>query len=185
MSDASPAADDAPKRKGKGKLLIVALALALLTGGGGFYAVYSGMLDVPFLGKLLGKKKAAHGGDHAGGEGDGHGDSHGGGKNYAADDPPEFIALDPLVISLGPESKSPHLKVTLTIEAAAGRAAELDAVKPRLVDVLNGFLRAVDEREFEVPRSMERLRAQMLRRVQLVSPPGAVQDLLIQEFVLN
>jgi len=31
---------------------------------------------------------------------------------------------------------------------------------------------------------MERLRAQMLRRVKLVTPEGAVRDLLIQEFVL-
>ena len=56
---------------------------------------------------------------------------------------------------------------------------------PRINDVLNVYLRAVDERDFEVPRAMVRLRAQMLRRVQLVTPPGAVRDVLIQEFVLN
>jgi len=32
---------------------------------------------------------------------------------------------------------------------------------------------------------MERLRAQMLRRVQLVAPPQSVRDVLIQDFVLN
>jgi hypothetical protein len=32
---------------------------------------------------------------------------------------------------------------------------------------------------------MLRLRAQMLRRVQLVAPAGTVRDVLIQEFVLN
>jgi flagellar FliL protein len=96
-----------------------------------------------------------------------------------------FVMLDPLVISLGPDSRSKHLRVTLAIDAAPGRGPEVQSVIPRVVDILQGFLRAVDEREFEIPRSMDRLRAQMLRRVQLVTPVGAVQDLLIQEFVLN
>ena len=82
------------------------------------------------------------------------------------------------------EAMSEHLKITLVIEVGPGREAEVEAVKPRVIDILNGFLRAVDEREFHLPRSMERLRAQMLRRVQLVTPEGAVRDLLIQEFVL-
>lgn len=175
MSEASATADDAPVQKGKARPLLAVLIAAGLAGGGGFFAVYSGTLDVPYLGKLLGRAAP------------GQGDSHGGGADseHAAAPPPAFIALEPLIISLGPDSKSAHLKATLTIEAAAGRAAEIEAVKPRLVDMLNGFLRAVDERDFASPHSMERLRAQMLRRVRLVSPPGAVQDLLIQEFVLN
>ncbi len=161
--------EDGPVRKGKSKLLLVAGVLALVAGGGGFYAVYSGMLVLPFIG------------------GEGKHGSGGTGDRADVTDPLEpgvFIPLDPLIVALGPQSKSEHLKITLVIEVGSGREAEVEAVKPRVIDVLNVFLRAVDEREFELPRSMERLRAQMLRRVMLVTPEGAVRDLLIQEFVL-
>jgi flagellar protein FliL len=56
---------------------------------------------------------------------------------------------------------------------------------PRIVDVLNGYLRAVEVREFEDPAALVRLRAQMLRRVQIVTGEGRVRDLLVTEFVLN
>ena len=39
---ASDAANDTAARKGKSKLLLGACVLALLAGGGGFYAVYAG-----------------------------------------------------------------------------------------------------------------------------------------------
>ena len=90
-----------------------------------------------------------------------------------------------LSASLGKEAKSRHLKVTVTVEVEPGREADVSGISPRIVDVLNTYLRAVDERDLEIPRAMVRLRAQMLRRVKLVSPPGAVRDVLIQQFVLN
>ncbi|MHA1530318.1 MAG: flagellar basal body-associated FliL family protein [Alphaproteobacteria bacterium] len=175
MSEAKDDTDDEPVRKGKSKLLLVACVLALVAGGGGFYAVYSGLLALPFGGGDGGRETATAG---HGGETEEHADS--------ADpfEPGTFIDLEPLIVTLGPQSESEHLKITLTIEVGPGREAEVEAVRPRVIDILNGFLRAVDEREFELPRSMERLRAQMLRRVRLVTPEGAVRDLLIQEFVL-
>lgn len=176
MSEAKDETEDEPAKKGRSKLLLVAAVVALVAGGGGFYAVYSGMLALPFLGGGGGEQEVAAGenateaGDHA-----------------ETADPFKaagFVHLEPLIVTLGPQSPSDHLKITLAVEVGAGREAEVEAVLPRVVDILNGFLRAVDEREFEVPRSMERLRAQMLRRVKLVTPEGAVRDLLIQEFVL-
>ena len=90
-----------------------------------------------------------------------------------------------LIISLGPNSQAKHLKLVMTIEVTNEAEEQIIALAPRIRDVLNTFLRAVDERDFEVPRAMARLRGQMLRRVQLVTPPGTVRDLLIQDFVLN
>lgn len=160
-----------PVRSG-GRLPAMAAALALLLGGGAFYTVYAGMVALPFLAGGQVAETAGHSGEE-------------GGQAQADFQPGAYVTLDPLVISLGPESKAKHLRVTLVIEAEQGWQHKVEAVRPRLVDVLNGFLRAVDEREFALPRSMERLRAQMLRRVQLVAPEGAVRDLLVQEFVLN
>jgi flagellar FliL protein len=175
VSEANDQTDGDPVRKGKSKLLLAAGVLALVAGGGGFYAVYSGLLVLPFIGGG-GEHETASAGH--GGEAEDHA--------QAPDpfQPGAFVHLEPLIVTLGPQSQSEHLKVSLTIEVGPGREAEVEAVLPRVIDILNGFLRAVDEREFELPRSMERLRAQMLRRVKLVTPEGAVRDLLIQEFVL-
>ena len=167
--------EPAGERHGGWKLLAVASLLALAIGGGVFYGVRSGTLPLPvperWLGELAGK--GADGAPEAAA------------AATAAYSPGAYVHLEPFVVSLGREASANHLKVSLVIEVTPGREGEVEAAKPRVLDVLNVFLRAVDERGFEVPRSMERLRAQMLRRVQLVSPEGAVRDVLIQEFVLN
>ncbi len=71
------------------------------------------------------------------------------------------------------------------LEVAPKYMAEVEAIKPRLVDVLNGYLRAVALSELEDPTALIRLRAQMLRRLQVVAGEGRITDLLIMEFVLS
>lgn len=174
MSDADVAAEDAAPPKKKSKLLLLALVFALLLGGGTFYGVYSGLVPLPFGNTADGEMAAKDGEKTAQPQG-----FAGGSVDVA------FVPLDPMLLSLGPEARSRHLRVAMTIEVAPGAEAAVTSVSPRVVDVLNTFLRAVDETELESPRAMARLRAQMLRRVKLVTPPGSVRDLLIQEFVFN
>jgi flagellar FliL protein len=56
---------------------------------------------------------------------------------------------------------------------------------PRIVDVLNTYLRALSLADMEERAALLRLRAQMLRRVQIVAGAGRINDLLVMEFVLN
>jgi flagellar FliL protein len=171
--DIEAAEDEQPKKKSKGLLFGLIGAVAL--GGGAFFGVYSGMIPLPFGDK----PEEAESEEYADkGEKDEAAYHSGGG-------PVAFVPLDPIIVSLGPTAKSKHLKVSVSIEVNPESEEQVTMLTPRVIDVLNTFLRAVDEREFEVPRAMMRLRAQMLRRVQLVTPQGAVRDLLIQEFILN
>lgn len=131
-------------------------------GAGGFFAVYSGM--------ILG----AH-------------EEH----SVEADAPPPgaipdiaFVALDPMVISLS-GSGARHLRFSAQLEVGKPYLADIELLKPRVMDVLNGYLRAVDVSTLEDPNALIRLRAQMLRRVQIVTGEGRVRDLLVIEFVLN
>lgn len=150
----------------KSKLpLIVGLVLALAGGGGGFFAVKSGLIG---------------GSADSGAAEDVPSDGH---SETAL--PVAFVPLDPLVISLPDDGGRTHLRFSAQLEVNPERALEVEAVKPRIVDVLNSYLRAVKIEELEDPTSLMKLRGQMLRRVQIVTGEGQVRDLLIMEFVLN
>lgn len=175
MSDDPNVAEAEAAPKKKSKAMLFALIGAVLLGGGAFYGVYSGLVPLPFgsdpVVEQANLEESENTPDHRTG----------------VFDPAliAFVPLEEMVISLGPEAQAKHLKVRVSIEVRPEASDSVEALTPRIVDVLNTFLRAVDERDFELPRSMLKIRAQMLRRVQLVTPRGAVRDVLIQEFVLN
>lgn len=149
---------DAPRRS---RLpLVLGLVLGLAGAGGGFYATWSGLLL---------------------------GDSPAPGGAAAVSPLPDvaYVPLDPLVINLGPASRSRHLRFAAQLEVDAQHESDVARMKPRVLDLLNGYLRAVDVAELEDPAALARLRAQMLRRVQMVTGEGRVRDLLVTEFVLN
>lgn len=181
-------AEEAPKKASK-MPLILGVVLMLGLGGGGFFATYSGMLD-----GLLGKspKETASGEAH---DGDSHGtDDHATDTSTAKAENPtldspvpvaSFVQLDPLVISLGSGPNLAHLRFSAHLEVATGSEEAVAALMPRVLDVLNSYLRALEPTELTDPTTMIRMRAQMLRRIQLVIGDNQVKDLLIAEFVLN
>ncbi|MCB1355961.1 MAG: flagellar basal body-associated FliL family protein [Maritimibacter sp.] len=158
------AESEAPKKKGKRGVLI-GLVLAAALGGGGFFAVYSGLI----LGHSEGSGDAAHGGE------------------TVIDElqPVAFVPLDPLVISIGGGTTTRHLRFRAELEVAPGAEADVTQLTPRVMDVLNSYLRAVEVTDLEDPSALIGLRAQMLRRIQLVTGDGRVRDLLVMEFVLS
>lgn len=161
MAEDSENPEESPKKKGK-MPLIIGLVLAILFGGSGFYAVQSGM--------ILGEKS----------------DTEDVAKDKAPDLPEiTFLEMDPLIVSLGPESVNSHLRFRAHLEVEGGQSENVAKILPRIVDVLNSYLRAVSVSELEDPRALINLRDQMLRRIQIVAGPGRVNDLLVMEFVLN
>ncbi|WOI56178.1 flagellar basal body-associated FliL family protein [Palleronia sp. LCG004] len=155
---------EAPKKSGK-KGLVIGLALAAIAGGGGFYAVQSGMIL---------------------GHGDSHGEEHAESESTFEPLPQvAFLPLDPMTVSLPPGAGSKHLRFRGELEVADGEQAAVEAMKPRVVDVMNSYLRAVEPSELRQPEALLHLRAQLLRRIQLVVGDGRVRDLLVMEFVLS
>ena len=86
---------------------------------------------------------------------------------------------------MGPRARADSLRFSAQLEVAPEATPEVAALKPRIIDVLQDFLRAVDEDELEDPAALGLLRAQMLRRIQTVVGAGKVRDLLIIEFILT
>lgn len=162
MSEDVESTEAAPKKSSK-MPLIIGLVLAILGGGGGFYATWSGM--------ILGDAK------------------------HAAADPAKatveglpdiaFVPVDPLTVALNDRPEKVHLHFRAQLEVPAAYKADVELLLPRVMDVLNGYLRALQTADIENPSALARLRAQMLRRVQIVTGQGRVNDLLIMEFVIN
>lgn len=159
MATAEATLDEAPRKRSK-KPLLIGLVLALILGGGGFYSVFSGL--------VLG------GGDHPSAP-------QGPGPLTGV----AFVPLSTIVVSLGPDSGSDHLRFTAQLEVVDTAEADVAKLSPRILDVINSYLRAIDTASIENPQAMARLRSQMLRRIQVVTGEGRVRDLLITEFVLN
>ncbi len=164
MSTPADAPEPTPK-KGSKMPLIIGLVLALVGGGGGFFAVQSGLLGGGETADEVAEETPAESG--------------------TSTEAVSFVAIDPLVISLPSSGGRDHLRFAAQLEVSPDHVAEIEAIKPRIVDVLNGYLRAVELAELEDPTALMRLRGQMLRRVQVVAGEGRIKDLLIMEFVLS
>ena len=161
MADAAQPAKTRPK-KGVSPM-ILGLGLALSLAGAGFYATFNGLVSLDS--DLFARNGAT------GPEGDAGGF--------------EYVAVTPITINLGGRGDSRHLRFSAQVETAPGAAAQVSHLMPRILDVLNIYLRALDAHELEDPAALIRLRGQMLRRIQVVAGPGLVNDLLITEFVFN
>ena len=159
MAEAEQPQNAVPKKKSK-LPLILGLVLFLVLGGGGFYAVYSGLI-------------LASAAEHP--------------MDEHASDMPDiaFVPLEPVTITLGEVSANIHLRFAAQLEVENARKDEVTLLIPRILDVLNGYLRAVEVTELGDPNALVRLRSQMLRRIQIVTGEGRVRDLLVTEFVLN
>lgn len=167
MADEEQLDGEEPKKKSK-LPLILGVVLMMVLGGGGFFAVYSGMIlapDVPAEEQDL----------------------------AALDEEPlaplpnvSFVSVEPLIINLiDPSGSNKHLRFQTQLEVPAAYEQEVITLLPRIIDVLNGYLRAVDVSELEDPSALVRLRAQILRRLQIVAGDSRIKDVLIMEFVVN
>jgi len=159
MADTDESGSEAPKKRSK-LPLIIGLVLMLALGGGGFFAVYKGIVLAPH--------KAAEGA-----------------PDVAALPDIAFVPIDPMVVPLGAGRSGRFLHFTAQIEVEKAFQADVTLLLPRILDVLNGYLRAVAVSDLEDPSALVRLRAQMLRRVQIVTGEGRARDLLVTEFVIN
>ena len=154
--------EDAEPKKASKIPLILGLVLALIGGGGGFFATFSGMILAP--------------------------------SDPVAEAPEEelqglpdvaFVPMEPLTISMTDGDKRSFLRFRAEVEVPAAYKPDVELLLPRVVDVLNSYLRALQTADIESPSALTRLRSQMLRRIQIVTGQGRVNDLLIMEFVIN
>lgn len=97
---------------------------------------------------------------------------------------PKFVSFDPLTVTFLQSGAARQLRIALSVETTEAYLHSVEEQKPRMLDALNTLLRALDERDLSDPSALDRLRAQMLRRIRISTDPTAIQDLLITEYVI-
>ncbi|MGB3407636.1 MAG: flagellar basal body-associated FliL family protein [Jannaschia sp.] len=148
------------KKKGMGfKGAMIVLILAAVFGGGGFFATFSGMAA-----GVLSAKEAPH--------------------PVADAQGPQFLELDPMVVSVGGPGSIKQLRFRAFLQVPHEGGDHVGALAPRILDIFATYLRALGVDTLEDPAALLRIRAQLLRRVQLLAGPEAVSDLLIIDFVI-
>lgn len=164
MADESATAK--PKSAALKLPLAIGMVLALAGGGASFYAVHGDIVPLPFPSRAEMADRRAR---------------------LAPLDLPEtaFVALEPVIVTLGRGAEMRQLALTAQLEIEPNAIETVMLLAPRVADVINIYLRAVDVAAVEDPASMLRLRAQMLRRIQVVTGEGVVRDLLVSEFILR
>ncbi len=162
MTDAVADVPEPAAKRSKLPIILGVLAV-VVGGGGGFFASYSGL--------ILGAET--------------HDQTKGAANEMSALPDVTFVPVDPMIVSLSPTANNKHLRFRAQLEVPSQYASDVQKLMPRVIDVLNGYLRALELRDLENAAAMTRLRAQMLRRVQIVAGSDRVNDLLIMEFVLN
>ena len=180
----------APAKK-KLPLLFIVIPAALLVLGGGGGAAF-----------LLMQPKSAEAGDHAAPKKGGHAKKaekkggHGGGGGEAdaslgaiseGPDGVVFYTLPDMIVNIqSADGRPTFLKLKLTLEMHDYALAEhLQAEMPRLQDMFQGFLRELRPEDLAGSAGSFQLRAEILRRVNLIAAPGEVDAVLIEEMLVQ
>ncbi|MBI6628917.1 flagellar basal body-associated FliL family protein [Pontibaca salina] len=155
------AATEAPAKRSKNRKrgLALTLLLSAIGAAAGYYGVSSGVIPITALSNQ--RPFAAKATDIA------------------------FVEIDPIMISFSGGQSIRQLRFRAQLEVDPAVIRKVQSLLPRVIDVLNGYLRALQLADLTDPLALTRLRGQMLRRVQVVVGRENVRDLLIMEFVLN
>ena len=172
----------APKKKKLPLLFIVVPAALVVLGGGGGAAFF---LMQP---KAEAAESGGHGAEKKGGHakkaekkgGGGHGAAAGGEANPAlgaiteGPDGVTFYTLPDMVVNIqSADGRPSHLKLKLTLEMHDYALAEhLQAELPRMNDMFQGFLRELRPEDLAGSAGSFQLRAEILRRVNLIAAPA-------------
>jgi len=154
--------DATPSSKRSKLPLLLGIVFLLLGAGGGFVAVSMGVLSI------------------------GTGSANDAPQTVHRDtEEAAFVALEPIIVSFQQGSGRSLLRFTAQLDVMPSAVSEVEKIKPRIVDILNGYLRALEIEDLEEPAALMKIRSQMLHRVKIVAGADLINDLLVMEFVLN
>lgn len=153
--------------KSKKKLIII-VAVLLLVVGGAAAAFFTGLLE-PVIAMITGEE----------------------GGTVAEGEAPEgvglFHDLPEVLVNLNTAGrKSQFLKMKVSLEVASEQdKLVIDAVKDRVMDNFQVYLRELRIEDLQGSAGMYRLREELLRRVRAATAPAQVKDVLFKEMLVQ
>jgi flagellar protein FliL len=99
---------------------------------------------------------------------------------------PVFIDLPEMALTLPNAGHPRQMRIKLSVELAPGASQQqaTDALSPRVYDALLTYLRTLQDGEVDGGLGLDRLRADLYRRMELVTGPGVLRDVLITSLIL-
>jgi flagellar FliL protein len=169
--EAAPAEEapaEAPARRGRKKLLLLAVPLLVVAVGAGLW--FGGILP-PLLG-MGGAGKHGQAADA---------------KAVAAAKPPTFLEMPEIVANLNVGPRQPgYIKLQVRLELAkADDEPAVRAVMPRLMDLFETYLREMSPEELRGSQGSYRLREELLNRANVATAPARVRDVLFTEMLIQ
>lgn len=179
------------KKKPPLRLIIIAAAAAVVLIGGGAGAYFMFFHKPPAAeakdakkgeGKEKGKKKE--------GEGEKKDAGAAGGAAVVMSEGPDgvvFCSLPNMVANMqAGDGRPTYLKLKITLEAPNQETADLiQPSMPRLQDMFQTFLRELRPEDLQGSQGSVQLKAEILRRVNLVIAPARVKSVLIEEMLIS
>lgn len=132
------------------------------------------------------KKKADKHGKSKGGEKGGDGEAQAGVIKEGPDGVMFYEVPQVLVNIAAANGRPAFLKLKLTLESKDPAAIEaIEPAMPRVMDQFTGFLREMRMEDLSGSQGAYRLRAELLRRVNLAIAPAKVDAVLIEEMLVQ
>jgi flagellar protein FliL len=155
---AAEAADGAPAKKGKLKLIIAVVGFLVVIGAGAGWFFF-----------LRGGHEEAH-------------------AEAPAAKPPSFVDVPEIMVNLAGQAgeRVQYLKVKVVLEVKEEKLVE--AIKPsmpRVTDIFQTYLREMRSGDLNGSAGMFRLREELTRRVNLAVAPNQVNAVLFKEIVIQ
>ncbi len=188
-SDEQGGEQEEAAKGGKLKLIVIGVAALLLLGGGGGAAAY-------FLGLFGGTAEATAGdppkADQQAATEEGGAPKEGAPKEKGAEGAAPavgavFVDLPDILVNLQSSSKRMRfLKLRVALEVADEPTAEsIRALAPRVMDSFQLYLRALTVEEVKGAVGLQRLKEEMLARVNRAIKPLKVDDVLFKEMLVQ
>lgn len=178
-----------PKGGSSNKLLLIITPIILIVG------VIAGVFLTPMVKGLMGGHKDEKNNEK---KEENHGDANDHEKSSeepssskAPVDPKKvvFIPVPDVLVNLKGDRKSrpTFLKVSIVLQVQDGEHAKekIEPFVPKVVDQMQLFLRDLDINDVSGANNLQRLRRELLMRVNNVMAPHKVDDVLIKEFLIQ
>lgn len=99
-----------------------------------------------------------------------------------------YLAIDPIIVNLisNIPNKNIYLRLTLTLRTESEASISiLQAKIPMIVDTIQVLLRGMRAKDFENTANIISLKEELLKRVNLVTEPTVIKDILFKEIMIN